>query len=57
MKFNWKVVLLFVLILAFIVPVYSKAVETGKEVPKSPELLDDKSSTLKNVNTPKKFEG
>ncbi|EIB2901623.1 lmo0549 family WxL domain-containing class 2 internalin [Listeria monocytogenes] len=53
MKFNWKVVLLFVLILAFIVPVYSKAVETGKEVPKSPELLDDKSSTLKNVNTPK----
>lgn len=39
--------------LAFIVPVYSKAVETGKEVPKSPELLDDKSSTLKNVNTPK----
>ncbi|HAC1236810.1 TPA_asm: lmo0549 family WxL domain-containing class 2 internalin, partial [Listeria monocytogenes] len=46
-------VLLFVLILAFIVPVYSKAVETGKEVPKSPELLDDKSSTLKNVNTPK----
>ncbi|EAG6442131.1 lmo0549 family WxL domain-containing class 2 internalin, partial [Listeria monocytogenes] len=34
-------------------PVYSKAVETGKEVPKSPELLDDKSSTLKNVNTPK----
>ncbi|ECV0044664.1 lmo0549 family WxL domain-containing class 2 internalin, partial [Listeria monocytogenes] len=49
----WKVVLLFVLILAFIVPVYSKAVETGKEVPKSPELLDDKSSTLKNVNTPK----
>ncbi|HBI2134869.1 TPA: lmo0549 family WxL domain-containing class 2 internalin, partial [Listeria monocytogenes] len=33
--------------------VYSKAVETGKEVPKSPELLDDKSSTLKNVNTPK----
>ncbi|EEO6579587.1 lmo0549 family WxL domain-containing class 2 internalin, partial [Listeria monocytogenes] len=26
---------------------------TGKEVPKSPELLDDKSSTLKNVNTPK----
>ncbi|OEP06388.1 hypothetical protein AF893_13510 [Listeria monocytogenes] len=53
MKFNWKVVLLFVLILALIVPVYSKAVETGKEVPKSPELLDDKSSTLKNVNTPK----
>ncbi|HAC1038816.1 TPA_asm: lmo0549 family WxL domain-containing class 2 internalin [Listeria monocytogenes] len=53
MKFNWKVVLLFVLILAFIVPVYSKVVETGKEVPKSPELLDDKSSTLKNVNTPK----
>ncbi|HAO5740821.1 TPA: lmo0549 family WxL domain-containing class 2 internalin [Listeria monocytogenes] len=53
MKFNWKVVLLFVLILAFIVPVYSKAVETGKEVPKSPELLDDKSSALKNVNTPK----
>ncbi|EAH2988645.1 lmo0549 family WxL domain-containing class 2 internalin [Listeria monocytogenes] len=53
MKFNWKVVLLFVLILAFIVPVYSKAVETGKEVHKSPELLDDKSSTLKNVNTPK----
>ncbi|HAO6171112.1 TPA: lmo0549 family WxL domain-containing class 2 internalin [Listeria monocytogenes] len=53
MKFNWKVVLLFVLILAFIVPVYSKAVETGKEVAKSPELLDDKSSTLKNVNTPK----
>ncbi|EAD3595201.1 TPA_asm: lmo0549 family WxL domain-containing class 2 internalin [Listeria monocytogenes] len=53
MKFNWKVVLLFVLILAFIVPVYSKAVETGKEVPKSPELLDDKSSTLKNVKTPK----
>ncbi|EFO9692115.1 lmo0549 family WxL domain-containing class 2 internalin [Listeria monocytogenes] len=53
MKFNWKVVLLFVLILAFIVPVYSKAVETGKEVPKSPELLDDKSSTLKNVITPK----
>ncbi|ODE28821.1 hypothetical protein BB643_11200 [Listeria monocytogenes] len=53
MKFNWKVVLLFVLILAFIIPVYSKAVETGKEVPKSPELLDDKSSTLKNVNTPK----
>ncbi|EAF4847647.1 lmo0549 family WxL domain-containing class 2 internalin [Listeria monocytogenes] len=53
MKFNWKVVLLFVLILAFIVPVYSKAVETGKEVPKSRELLDDKSSTLKNVNTPK----
>ncbi|OER17148.1 hypothetical protein BI177_02195 [Listeria monocytogenes] len=53
MKFNWKVVLLFVLILAFIVPVYSKAVETGKEVPKSPELLDDKSSMLKNVNTPK----
>ncbi|EAG5571977.1 lmo0549 family WxL domain-containing class 2 internalin [Listeria monocytogenes] len=53
MKFNWKVVLLFVLILAFIVPVYSKAVETGKELPKSPELLDDKSSTLKNVNTPK----
>ncbi|TYV73288.1 lmo0549 family WxL domain-containing class 2 internalin [Listeria monocytogenes] len=53
MKFNWKVVLLFVLILAFIVPVYSKAVETGKEVPKSPELQDDKSSTLKNVNTPK----
>ncbi|EKS8487304.1 lmo0549 family WxL domain-containing class 2 internalin [Listeria monocytogenes] len=53
MKFNWKVVLLFVLILAFIVPVYSKAVETGKEVPKSTELLDDKSSTLKNVNTPK----
>ncbi|EBF5183255.1 lmo0549 family WxL domain-containing class 2 internalin [Listeria monocytogenes] len=53
MKFNWKVVLLFVLILAFIVPVYSKAVETGKEVPKSPELLDDKSSTLKNVNKPK----
>ncbi|ECR2340344.1 lmo0549 family WxL domain-containing class 2 internalin, partial [Listeria monocytogenes] len=36
-----------------IVPVYSKAVETGKELPKSPELLDDKSSTLKNVNTPK----
>ncbi|EAG4886293.1 lmo0549 family WxL domain-containing class 2 internalin, partial [Listeria monocytogenes] len=34
-------------------PVYSKAVETGKEVAKSPELLDDKSSTLKNVNTPK----
>ncbi|EAD1191510.1 lmo0549 family WxL domain-containing class 2 internalin [Listeria monocytogenes] len=53
MKFNWKVVLLFVLILALIVPVYSKAVETGKEVPKSPELLEDKSSTLKNVNTPK----
>ncbi|EAC3746832.1 lmo0549 family WxL domain-containing class 2 internalin [Listeria monocytogenes] len=53
MKFNWKVVLLFVLILALIVPVYSKAVETGKELPKSPELLDDKSSTLKNVNTPK----
>ncbi|EAC4166894.1 lmo0549 family WxL domain-containing class 2 internalin [Listeria monocytogenes] len=53
MKFNWKVVLLFVLILAFIVPVYSKAVETGNELPKSPELLDDKSSTLKNVNTPK----
>ncbi|EAD2477739.1 lmo0549 family WxL domain-containing class 2 internalin [Listeria monocytogenes] len=53
MKFNWKVVLLFVLILEFIVPVYSKAVETGKELPKSPELLDDKSSTLKNVNTPK----
>ncbi|ECL1967910.1 lmo0549 family WxL domain-containing class 2 internalin [Listeria monocytogenes] len=53
MKFNWKVVLLFVLILALIVPVYSKAVETGKEVPKSPELQDDKSSTLKNVNTPK----
>ncbi|EJH4942859.1 lmo0549 family WxL domain-containing class 2 internalin [Listeria monocytogenes] len=53
MKFNWKVVLLFVLILAFIVPVYSKAVETGKELPKSPELQDDKSSTLKNVNTPK----
>ncbi|EHD7746423.1 TPA: lmo0549 family WxL domain-containing class 2 internalin [Listeria monocytogenes] len=53
MKFNWKVVLLFVLILAFIVPVYSKAVETGKEVAKSPELLDDKSSTLKNVNTSK----
>ncbi|EAF1856349.1 lmo0549 family WxL domain-containing class 2 internalin [Listeria monocytogenes] len=53
MKFNWKVVLLFVLILALIVPVYSKAVETGKEVPKSPELLDDRSSTLKNVNTPK----
>ncbi|EMF1714145.1 lmo0549 family WxL domain-containing class 2 internalin [Listeria monocytogenes] len=53
MKFNWKVVLLFVLILAFIVPVYSRAVETGKEVAKSPELLDDKSSTLKNVNTPK----
>ncbi|EFR5763986.1 lmo0549 family WxL domain-containing class 2 internalin [Listeria monocytogenes] len=53
MKFNWKVVLLFVLILALIVPVYSKAVETGKELPKSPELQDDKSSTLKNVNTPK----
>ncbi|EAE1300088.1 lmo0549 family WxL domain-containing class 2 internalin [Listeria monocytogenes] len=53
MKFNWKVVLLFVLILAFIVPVYSKAVETGKELPKSPEPQDDKSSTLKNVNTPK----
>ncbi|EHC2215554.1 lmo0549 family WxL domain-containing class 2 internalin [Listeria monocytogenes] len=53
MKFNWKVVLLFVLILAFIVPVYSKAVETGKELPKSPELQDNKSSTLKNVNTPK----
>ncbi|HAA6519280.1 TPA: lmo0549 family WxL domain-containing class 2 internalin [Listeria monocytogenes] len=53
MKFNWKLVLLFVLILALIVPVYSKAVETGKEVPKSPELLEDKSSTLKNVNTPK----
>ncbi|EHG3206004.1 hypothetical protein BJM59_09665 [Listeria monocytogenes] len=53
MKFNWKVVLLFVLILALIIPVYSKAVETGKEVPKSPELLEDKSSTLKNVNTPK----
>ncbi|EPN5031225.1 lmo0549 family WxL domain-containing class 2 internalin [Listeria monocytogenes] len=53
MKFNWKVVLLFVLILALIVPVYSKAVEIGKEVPKSPELLEDKSSTLKNVNTPK----
>ncbi|MBC6136928.1 leucine-rich repeat domain-containing protein [Listeria innocua] len=53
MKFNWKVVLLFVLILALIVPIYSKAVETGKEVSKSPELLDDKSSTLKNVNTPK----
>ncbi|ENE8219892.1 lmo0549 family WxL domain-containing class 2 internalin [Listeria monocytogenes] len=53
MKFNWKVVLLFVLILALVVPVYSKAVETGKEVPKSPELLEDKSSTLKNVNTPK----
>ncbi|EGS5417686.1 lmo0549 family WxL domain-containing class 2 internalin [Listeria monocytogenes] len=53
MKFNWKVVLLFVLILALIVPVYSKAVETGKELPKSPELLDDKSSTLKNVNIPK----
>ncbi|EAG0858035.1 lmo0549 family WxL domain-containing class 2 internalin [Listeria monocytogenes] len=53
MKFNWKVVLLFVLILVFIVPVYSKAVETGKELPKSPELQDDKSSTLKNVNTPK----
>ncbi|EAE5090776.1 lmo0549 family WxL domain-containing class 2 internalin, partial [Listeria monocytogenes] len=48
-----KVVLLFVLILALIVPVYSKAVETGKELPKSPELQDDKSSTLKNVNTPK----
>ncbi|EPB9285013.1 lmo0549 family WxL domain-containing class 2 internalin [Listeria monocytogenes] len=53
MKFNWKVVLLFVLILALIVPVYSKAVETGKELPKSPELQDDKSSTLRNVNTPK----
>ncbi|EAF7015213.1 lmo0549 family WxL domain-containing class 2 internalin [Listeria monocytogenes] len=53
MKFKWKVVLLFVLILALIVPVYSKAVETGKELPKSPELQDDKSSTLKNVNTPK----
>ncbi|EAF0290851.1 lmo0549 family WxL domain-containing class 2 internalin [Listeria monocytogenes] len=53
MKFNWKVVLLFVLILALIIPVYSKAVETGKEVPKSPELLEDKSSTLKNVTTPK----
>ncbi|EAF1044562.1 lmo0549 family WxL domain-containing class 2 internalin [Listeria monocytogenes] len=53
MKFNWKVVLLFVLILALIVPVYSKAVETGKELPKSPALQDDKSSTLKNVNTPK----
>ncbi|HBI6115492.1 TPA: lmo0549 family WxL domain-containing class 2 internalin [Listeria monocytogenes] len=53
MKFNWKVVLLFVLILALIVPVYSKAVETGKELPKSPELQDDKLSTLKNVNTPK----
>lgn len=53
MKFNWKVVLLFVLILALIVPVYSKAVETGKELPKSQELQDDKSSTLKNVNTPK----
>ncbi|EAC6620666.1 lmo0549 family WxL domain-containing class 2 internalin [Listeria monocytogenes] len=53
MKFNWKVVLLFVLILALIVPVYSKAVETGKELPKSPELQDDKSSTFKNVNTPK----
>ncbi|EAC7320412.1 LapB repeat-containing protein [Listeria monocytogenes] len=53
MKFNWKVVLLFVLILALIVPIYSKAVETGKELPKSPELQDDKSSTLKNVNTPK----
>lgn len=53
MKFNWKVVLLVVLILALIVPVYSKAVETGKELPKSQELQDDKSSTLKNVNTPK----
>ncbi|EAF3879697.1 leucine-rich repeat domain-containing protein [Listeria monocytogenes] len=53
MKFNWKVVLLFVLILALIVPIYSKAVETGKELPKSPELQNDKSSTLKNVNTPK----
>lgn len=38
MKFNWKVVLLFVLILVFIVLVYLKVVEIGKELFKSLEL-------------------
>ncbi|MBC2182856.1 leucine-rich repeat domain-containing protein [Listeria sp. FSL L7-0233] len=32
MKINWKIVLLFVLILTLIVPVYSRAVETEKSV-------------------------
>lgn len=30
MKFNWKIVLLFVLLLALVVPIYSNAVETEK---------------------------
>ncbi|MBF2518583.1 lmo0549 family WxL domain-containing class 2 internalin [Listeria marthii] len=56
MKINWKIVLLFVLILALIAPVYSRAMEKEKELPKSSELLDDakkKAPTLKSVNTPK----
>ncbi|MBC2074675.1 leucine-rich repeat domain-containing protein [Listeria marthii] len=56
MKINWKIVLLFVLILALIAPVYSRAMETEKELPKSSELLDDakkKAPTLKSVNAPK----
>ncbi|EHV5202417.1 leucine-rich repeat domain-containing protein, partial [Listeria monocytogenes] len=32
MKINWKIVLVFVLILALIVPVYSKAIEAEKSV-------------------------
>ncbi|EAV9868204.1 leucine-rich repeat domain-containing protein, partial [Listeria monocytogenes] len=55
MKINWKIVLVFVLILALIVPVYSKAIEAEKSVvpeqPVEPVIEEAIKETPENKET------